>query len=191
MRRITVSTEPSAKPLELSEVKNYLKLDTDADDTFITSLIGAARRYVEQYLNRKLITQTLTEILDGWPVFPYELELGPWQSLTSITYVDLEQETGTWDSSNYFFDADTGRIALTEDGDTPDDDLREISSVKISYVAGYGDAGDSVPEDIKNAIKLMVAHWYRNREPVVKGTIVSRIPLTVDALLDLVRDIPI
>lgn len=191
MRRITVETEPEAEPLLMADVKTYLKLDTDADDDLITSLIGAARRHVENYLNQKLITQTLKEVLDNWPAFPYQLELGPFQSVSSITYVEEDQNSGTWADSNYYFDADTGRLALTEDGDTPDDDLRDIAGVVIHYVAGYGDAGTSVPDNILNAMKLLIAHWYRNREPVVKGTIVSAVPMTVNCLLDLVRDIPV
>ena len=38
--------------------------------------------------------------------------------------------------------------------------LRAQQSVLIQYVCGYED----VPEDLKTAIKMMVAHWYENRE---------------------------
>jgi len=40
-----------------------------------------------------------------------------------------------------------------------------------------------VPENLKLAIKLLVSHWYENREPVNIGNIVNEISLTVNSLL--------
>ena len=146
---------------------------------------------LKKYLNRKLLTQTLTEILDKFPAFPHELRDGPFQGISSIKYFDENQEEVTWNSSNYYFDADSGRIALTEDGETPDVTLRDIAAVQISYVAGFGDMASNIPRPILDAMKIYIAHFYRNREPYVKGTIVSEIPFSMKALLDPFREIPI
>ena len=51
-----VTTAPVNEPWTLSDVKNYLKVDTSADDTLITTLISAARQAAESYLNMALIT---------------------------------------------------------------------------------------------------------------------------------------
>jgi uncharacterized phiE125 gp8 family phage protein len=59
-----VTTQPSLEVWTLSEVKNYLKVDTSSDDTFITTLLQSAREVAERYLNQALITQTITEKLD-------------------------------------------------------------------------------------------------------------------------------
>jgi len=55
-------------------------------------------------------------------------------------------------------------------------------AVRIKFTAGYGAAG-AVPSDLASALMLLVAHWDQNREPVVIGTIVSSVPLSVESLL--------
>ena len=191
MRSVRVTAGPETEPLSLEDVKLFLKVDTDADDSFINSLIISARTYAEGYLNRRLITQTLDEILDYWPLFPHLLRQGPFRSLESIRYYDEYQAEGLWDASNYFFDAGSGRIALTEDGDTPDATLRDMAAVRITYVSGFGSSPDEIPRPILDAMMIYVAHLYRNREPYVKGTIVSEIPFSMTALLDPFREVPI
>lgn len=191
MRTVKVKEAPGSEPLTLEEVKLFLKVDTTVDDTLITSLISSARFYVEKYLNKKLLTQTLTETLDEFPSLPHELRDGPFQSLSSIVYFDEDSTEATWDSSNYFFDAASGRIALTEDGDTPTETLRDIAAVQITYIAGFGDGASAIPQPILDAMKIFVAHFYRNREPFKAGTIVSEIPFSMTALLDPFREIPI
>jgi hypothetical protein len=46
----------------------------------------------------------------------------------------------------------------------------------------------NLPEDIEMAIYLMLAHFYRNREPVAQGS-VSKVPHGVDDLIWAVRDL--
>lgn len=47
------------------------------------------------------------------------------------------------------------------------------------------------PEDITSiavaAVKLLVGHWFENRESVVTGTIATALPMTVADLTDLIR----
>ena len=56
-------------------------------------------------------------------------------------------------------------------------------AVVITFVAGYGTGTTDVPEGIRLAIRMLTSHWYESREPIVIGTIVAKIPTTVDALL--------
>ena len=49
-------------------------------------------------------------------------------------------------------------------------------------VAGYGGA-DDVPQAIRTAAAMLVAHWYRNREAVNVGNITSELPLGVQSLI--------
>ena len=81
--------------------------------------------------------------------------------------------------------------ALTEH---PDRARRDLSSLRSGATIGtpeqvmewvpqcYGTA-DDVPEAIKAAMKLMIGHWYLNRESVQVGNIVTAFPLAVEALL--------
>ena len=37
-------------------------------------------------------------------------------------------------------------------------------AIKIEYVIGYGDAPTDIPETIRHALFMLVAHYYENRE---------------------------
>lgn len=50
-----------AELITLDEVKNYLRIDFSEDDTFLSTLIVAARNYCESYLNRPLLSADMTE----------------------------------------------------------------------------------------------------------------------------------
>jgi len=51
----------------------------------------------------------------------------------------------------------------------------------VDFVAGYE---DGIPETVRAAIKLLVAHLFENRDPYVVGATVSEVPFTLRALLD-------
>lgn len=51
----------------------------------------------------------------------------------------------------------------------------------VTYTRGYAEGGE--PENVRHAVRLLVAHWYSNRAPVVVGTVAAKIPDTVEALL--------
>jgi len=44
-----------------------------------------------------------------------------------------------------------------------------------------------VPETIRNGIKILTAHWYEAREPIIVGTIVANVPVSVIDMLTLYR----
>jgi uncharacterized phiE125 gp8 family phage protein len=57
--------------------------------------------------------------------------------------------------------------------------------VTVTYSAGYGDA-DAVPAAIKEAIKLLAANWYENREAAIvgaSGVVPMELPLGVRDLI--------
>ena len=52
------------------------------------------------------------------------------------------------------------------------------NAVRCRFVAGYSTA----PEPIKQAIKILISHWFEAREPVVIGATVNSVPMSVNAL---------
>ena len=107
----------------------------------------------------------------------------PLSSVTSIGYEDENGSSQTWSSALYQTDTDSepGRIKPIEGETFPNTQSNTYNTVTMTYVAGYGGAS-AVPVRYKQAIKLLVAHWYRIREPLVdKG--MATVPMNVDALL--------
>lgn len=174
------------EPVSLDDAKRHLRVTSTLDDGYIGGLITAARKYAERRTRRAFITQTWAIKLERFPDSSSSLYLPvpPLQSITSITYVDQDGATQTWSSGSYkaLTSHLPGRVVL-EYGEVWPTSLRDDpEAVVITFVAGYGDAATDVPQEIKQAILLMVGHWYANREPVA-ATTMSKIPLTVDSLL--------
>ena len=181
---------PTEEPVSLDEAKIQCRVDISDDNALITSLITEARQMVEEMARRALITQTWRLSLDRWPACDYiSLPLPPLQSVESLVYLDQEGNETTWDSSNYIADLDSepGRLVLGYNKVWPSTTLYPVNPIQITFKAGYGDDAANVPELWKRAIKLMVGHWYENREAAISGTILRDIPLGVQSLIWLDR----
>jgi uncharacterized phiE125 gp8 family phage protein len=179
-----VTSEPAAEPVSTSEAKTHLRVTGSDDDTYIDTLVKAARRNVENHLRRALITQTRALRLDGFPCEEYiELPYGPVQSVSSVAYLDADGTTQTWSSANYRVDIYSvpPRISLAYGISWPT--TRGVShSLTVTYICGYGAAGSAVPAEIVHAIKLIVGHLYENREENVAFSM-EAMPFGVNALL--------
>jgi uncharacterized phiE125 gp8 family phage protein len=61
------------------------------------------------------------------------------------------------------------------------------SRYRATYDAGYAVADDpeatEAPEDVKQAVLMLVTHWYENREAVVVGTSNDALSMAVTSLL--------
>ena len=171
-----VTSGPSTPILTTSEAKNYLKIDTSADDTLISDMVDAATNYCENYLGQKFITQTIAEVFDKIPkpkigdLFPtLFLTVHPVQSVTSITYTDTNETEQTWNASLYKVDTYRKAARITPAyGEVFPDILAEINSLTVTYVAGYGDASSDVPASIRQAVRLVLSDMYHNRSDFVK-----------------------
>lgn len=184
---IEVSSAPAVEPLSLAEIKGHLRIDADetAEDTELSAFIKTARLHVERIYGQRLINQTIKIYLDDFPACAWlRLPIGPVQSISSITYQDVNDATQTWDSGNYQLDAKSNpaRLALEPDADWPDIRIGELNAVTITLACGHGAAGSDVPEAIRSAMKLMVGHWYEHREDTQTFSL-ENIPMGAKALL--------
>lgn len=183
---LVIKTEPAAEPVSTADAKTHMRVTTSADDTYIDALVKAARMALESNLNRQFISTTYYFYLDQWPAVIL-LPRPPVSSVTSISYVDSDGATQTWSSSNYQVDSPTNALAriMPAYGRTyPTIRDTVFKPITVEYVAGYGTAGSDVPEHIILAIKMLAAHWYEERSPVVIGTTPKALPFTVDALVE-------
>jgi len=180
-------TAPASAPVTLAEAKAQLRVDFADEDTLISGLIDAAVSYLDGrtgILGRCLVTQTWELTLDAFPSDEIELPLGPVQSITSIKYFDTAGALQTLSSANYIWDDSSLSDWIIPQADWPDT-LETANAVTVRYVAGTDAA--SVPKALKQAILLLVAHWFENRQPVAVGASVAEMPMAVQALIALFR----
>jgi uncharacterized phiE125 gp8 family phage protein len=162
------------------------------EDPYLIALRQSAREYVESFCRRALLTQTWDLKLDGFPEdgCAIELPLAPVSAVSSITYVDTNGDSQAWSSSLYQTDLPSGpkaaraRIipAYAQYYPTTRD---RLNAVTVRFVAGYGAAASSVPASLKSGMKLLIGHWYEQREAVAVGVGIGviSVPSTIDALL--------
>lgn len=190
-RALNRTTEPTTTPVELDAAKLHARVISDAEDTLLEGYLAAASDRVERYTCRSLITQTWTLKIDSFED-PDVYEGGaiivprpPLASVTSITYVDTDEDTQTLSTDVYAVDTSShpGRIYLKPSQSWPSlYDKRH--AVTITYVAGYGASGADVPAGLMHAMRLLFSHYYENREPIVIGKVATRIPEAIASLLE-------
>lgn len=180
--RTNVSTAAITKPLLVDEAKTHMRVTSDDDDTYIDSLIKAAVKSVEQYTNRVLITQTIEGWADSVPdANDFNLIPAPVQSVTEIKSYSTADVASVFASTNYRVDTVGARVHLNW-GKTWPTGTRSYDAFYVKWVAGYGLAS-AVPDGFKHAIRLLVSHWYENREPVLIGSISKELEVMVADLI--------
>lgn len=149
---VKLITPPSVEPITIEEAKIFLRIDTNEEDSLISSLISAARMHAEKYTCRSFLTQRweLTKkVLADKIYLPYP----PVQGVESISvdgrFVDVYEYTLLAEDTLYFLSP-----------------IRSVTpgGIVIRYTAGYGNVPEDVPRDIRQAILITVAGLYENRE---------------------------
>jgi uncharacterized phiE125 gp8 family phage protein len=182
---LTLVTPPTVWPVTLDEARAHLRVRHTDENNYITALIKAATRYVEQTLSTSIAEQTWKLTLDSFSDY-IELPRGPVASVDSVEYVDADGETQTADDADYTVDLAGNRqwIVRNSEASWPDT-LSGINAVSVTYTAGMNPA----PDDLKHAILLLIGHWYAVRETVNVGNITTEMPFAVDALLQTYRTV--
>lgn len=180
MMTIEITSSPSLDDvLSVANAKAYLRVDHSDDDTLIEALRDAAISWVEDYCNTRLGDVTAVGYMDHF--YPARVPVGPVQSISSITYTAPGGSTATLGTGNYWYDLKTmpARIRFDNVPDVEDDALNRV---QVNMTIGYLEA--EIPKPLIQAVKLMIAHMYETRLPVVTGTITSEVPLALKALLN-------
>ncbi len=184
---------PSSEPVLLSDIKAHLRVTDSEEDTLIAGLITAARVHIEHLLSRALITQSWSYFLDTWPADDtVVLPLNPVQSIGSIQIYDADDSTTLLSQGDYYPDlaADPARIIWLGKALRPAPG-RVANGIEVQFSAGYGDLADDVPEPLRQAIRLLVTHWYERREPVEVGEQPAQVPMMIASLLSPYRNMGI
>jgi len=189
--QLKVIERPEDFVVNLEDVKEHLRVTLNDEDVLIENYIKAATQYCEDYQNRYYLNTKVKLILDNLH-FPIELPRPP---LQTVEKVELQKADGTLvelDSNNYIVDdsGSFGWIRLANNYSFPSD-LANSQVLQVTYMAGHNHS-DDVPQKIKEAIYLMVGHWYENRVAVTTtGAVPQEINMTVEAILNQDRVVPV
>lgn len=168
-----------AEPITLAQAKAHLRVTDTSEDDYITALIPAARGWVENYTGHVLVQREIVEQRDNFGRF-IELHRRPLLAdpAPEITYIDTDGTEQTYADGEFQLSRFPARIFPAVDGSWPS--LWRYGGVTITYTAGYT-AGQE-PQELIQAMYLLIGHWFATRVAVNVGNIVSEVPLAVESL---------
>jgi uncharacterized phiE125 gp8 family phage protein len=177
-------TPPALEPVSLADAKHFLRVAHDDDDDVIAALIAAARVQVEAQTRRALIEQTWRLVRDIWPaagrlpILPV-----PLMEVTAIRVFEADGAPHVLDVDDFAIDTVSAPAVLAFARGAPRAPGKLAAGIEIDIAAGYGDAADDVPAPLRQAIRMLVAHWYENRGVIAASGEVAAMPQSVSSLI--------
>jgi uncharacterized phiE125 gp8 family phage protein len=179
---LILTTPPAAEPVSLAELKAFLKVDGTEEDALIGSIAAAARAHLEALTAKAFVTQGWRIRRDAWAMhgrltFP----IGPVRSLDAVTVTRATGEV-ILPLDQFRLDGDGLPPRLSWTPSLVPAPAVPMAGIAIDITAGYG-AADDVPAPLKQAVRMLAAHWFENRALVGAGRDAAVMPRTVEALI--------
>ncbi len=181
IRSLTQTRLRSKNLIDIDEVKAHLRVTGTDDDDYIGALIKAAQEKVEADTRRaflqaeyELVIETLDNVFDL-----------PKSPVISLDGISVRDNLGQWveQEEYHFTPGEPATVWL------PRSYSSSARIIKIEYTAGLQGEGASpnivvqnIPEVIKQAMKLLISHWYDNRS-ATSVLDMKYLPIGYDALI--------
>ncbi len=180
---------PGVEPVTLVEAKQFLRIEDSAEDSFIDTLITAARLHIEGTTGRALISQSWRVVYDNWPSDrTIRLPVAPLISLSAITAYDVDGNATSLALAQFQPESRTAPASIflpRLPSDAPP--LRERAGIEVDYIAGFGSAPGDVPSDLRQGILMLVGYWFEHRDAVVIAGSGAIVPSGFDRQLSAYR----
>lgn len=173
---------PQAEPLTLADVKAHLRMDSGDEDTLLIALIRTAREHLERQTGLCLMTQTWRLYLDRWPEGGMiQITRGPVQAIERIQVFDADGVPADLTALDRLLDGDArpARLWLRD----PASSGQAINGIEIDFISGYGEAAADVPDTLKRAMLIHVAHMFAFRGVVAPDSQPAGVPAGYDRLI--------
>lgn len=179
---------PASQVWSLANLKKHLEVEHDEDDALIE---GFGETAAEMLGGLDTIYQRAwlqSGWRDFWPDFSRGpvLRLAPVELIQRITYINTAGTEMLINPLAYYLVPDVmgGRVCWSDAYAVPGDCARRPDAVRIDYLAGYGSQTEDAPARVRQAVRMLVGHWYRHREDVVIAAGAPKeMPKAVDALM--------
>lgn len=162
MHQIKIISESSTEIISVADAKNYIRIDTTADDTLLGLMIVSARKQAESYISRDIIAKNRTYYV---PKTDGEIDLlfGPIDEVNTVTVKGATAEYTT--------------LGL--------DDLTVVLNAgpAVNLEINYDTTGMS-DGLLKQVLLQMVSSLYDNRTDYVQGITVNELPSNFRRILD-------
>lgn len=182
---LQLRTGPAVEPISLEETKSFMRIDGSDDDILINSLIAAARIYIETTMGLIMISESWSYYIDKWPnKSVIYMPLSPIISVDEIRIHSSPSSYETLEAEHYQADiySNHPRIKILNTPSTTPL-ASSLNQIEIQITAGFGDQISDVPSDLKQAMLMLVTHWFEKREPIGYGGTFVKVPVAIEAIL--------
>lgn len=188
-RTLTQQTQPAVEPVTLAEAKHHCRVDSTADDAYLTSLITTVRAYVETYCDMTLAGPVQYSMkLDTFPAEirvpkPPMVRSGTATAVTVTYKMNATGEEATLPATDYRVDREAvpGTIRPPYSGSWPSH-LADYGAITVQWWAG----SPQPDPRLRAAMLMIIDHLYRQRS-AVEATSMQEVPLGAKALLDSIK----
>ena len=146
---LTRLKDPTSIPIEVKEIKTYLKIDHDLEDKLIEDMIKAAVNTFEDVTATALMPQSWRVLYKNLDSSIIELPIRPVMEISNISTVTAN---GIKDITNYEIINDSLVLRSLYDADF----------ISIDFTAGIN-SKNFIPANIKFALMEHIAFLYENR----------------------------
>lgn len=170
---IKLHVQPTIEPVTLDEVKTYLRIDGESENSLITSMIKAARESAEKYMRVSINTQkwklSFDEVAPQEVVLPY----GPVNAVDSVKVFDDSETESTFSTDNYYLSAGNRSIIFKQ--------IPSGRRIEIIYSTGISADAAGVPVLIKQGMFTHIALMFE------RNSIIPEINTTAKSLYNFYR----
>lgn len=164
---LTLVTAPVGSVVQLQDAKDHCRVTIEDENKLIQSYINTATVECEKLIDghRQFLTATYDVDVWGWWDGPLQLPRPKLASVGSVKYYDTDGTQQTLASTYYTVRTpwrQPGTIERAPDQTWPSYQDDRNYPLTIRFTSGFGTSG-SVPDEIKYAIKVLVANMYENR----------------------------
>jgi hypothetical protein len=162
MRQIKINDVIGVPIISRTDAKNYIRIDTTADDLLIDLMIEAAHTAAENYMSRDIIAKERTYYLDFSTSGFIDVPFGPVASVDAVTVKGVAVSFSVFGLGDPMVEIEPAAV-----------------NIKIDFTTeGMSDGL------LKQALLMMVSTYYDNRTDFVTGMTVNEVPSASAKLLD-------
>ncbi|MEZ0147959.1 MAG: phage head-tail connector protein [Candidatus Reddybacter sp.] len=177
-------------PVSVVDLQSHVVVEHNDDDDLLAIYIDAAVAQVQADTGCAIVKQQWQA---DYECFPDVIRLSkpPLLAVESVKYYDTDGNLQTLDPADYQVATSgiVGRIAPAPTKSWPSVQAGRFNGVSVTYQAGYVDvvggvAQGEMPVQLRQAVYVLAAHFYENREAVLVGTISKEQPLAYQMLIN-------
>ncbi len=177
-----ILTAPTSTIVDLADVKKHLRVPFPDDDDYLSALILAAQYHIEGWQGcsgRCFLTQTWKQSFGCWSTGKI---YSPFPDLTGVV-VKYDDEAGDEQTVSSSLHVNTDEYLCFKSTFTyPTLEDENPEPIRIEWTHGVS----TIPEDVKLAVKMLIAHWYENREAILpneRRVELNNTPLAFQAIM--------